>query len=204
MKGIITEIIPNENIKIQTTDGNIFVFKNDEIEKITKNVISDSAYSQQISSKIVNQTEKSYKIIGGEVYYYEQSTKYGTYANYFKFSPSVSLFVDKNVLIGISLSYEVVSGTFVNSNQLSITPIIRYYFGNKATKPFAHLSFSYFTQKYNPNMISIGLGLGYNIAISQDVSIVPIVEYNLRSANSGTLGDEKIFFTGVGFNFFFF
>lgn len=36
IKGIIIEQIPNESIKIQTKDGNIFVYKNDEIEKIAK------------------------------------------------------------------------------------------------------------------------------------------------------------------------
>ena len=34
--GVIIEQIPNTSIKIKTNDGNIFVFKMDEIEKITK------------------------------------------------------------------------------------------------------------------------------------------------------------------------
>lgn len=36
MKGLIIEQIPNVQIKIQTKDGNIFVYKMEEIEKITK------------------------------------------------------------------------------------------------------------------------------------------------------------------------
>jgi hypothetical protein len=36
IRGIIVEQIPNQSIKIQTKDRNIFVFKYDEIEKITK------------------------------------------------------------------------------------------------------------------------------------------------------------------------
>jgi hypothetical protein len=36
VRGTIIEQIPNEKIKIQTADGNIFVYKFDEIEKITK------------------------------------------------------------------------------------------------------------------------------------------------------------------------
>jgi hypothetical protein len=36
IKGIIVEQYPNVQIKIQTKDGNLFVFKMDEIEKITK------------------------------------------------------------------------------------------------------------------------------------------------------------------------
>lgn len=38
IKGIIIEQIPNQSIKIQTKDNNVFVFKFDEIEKITKEV----------------------------------------------------------------------------------------------------------------------------------------------------------------------
>jgi sRNA-binding regulator protein Hfq len=36
LRGIIIEQIPNETIKLQTADGNIFVYKTSEIEKITK------------------------------------------------------------------------------------------------------------------------------------------------------------------------
>ncbi len=36
IKGIIMEQIPNESIKIQTKDGSLFVFKMEEVEKITK------------------------------------------------------------------------------------------------------------------------------------------------------------------------
>ena len=36
IRGMIIEQIPNKSIKIQTKDGNVFVFEMDEIEKITK------------------------------------------------------------------------------------------------------------------------------------------------------------------------
>lgn len=36
IRGQITEIIPNEKLKIQTRDGNLLVFTMDEVEKITK------------------------------------------------------------------------------------------------------------------------------------------------------------------------
>ncbi|MFY0644981.1 MAG: hypothetical protein JXR19_10985 [Bacteroidia bacterium] len=38
IRGMIIEQIPNVSIKIQTADANVFVFKMDEIEKITKEV----------------------------------------------------------------------------------------------------------------------------------------------------------------------
>ena len=40
IRGIIVEQVPNKQIKIQTKDRNVFVFSMDEIEKITKELIS--------------------------------------------------------------------------------------------------------------------------------------------------------------------
>ena len=36
IKGMVTEIIPSETIKIETTDGSVFVYQFDEIDKMTK------------------------------------------------------------------------------------------------------------------------------------------------------------------------
>jgi opacity protein-like surface antigen len=36
LRGIIIEQVPNESIKLQTADGNIFVYQTNDIEKITK------------------------------------------------------------------------------------------------------------------------------------------------------------------------
>lgn len=36
LKGIIVEQVPNESIKLQTSDGSIFVYQTDEIDKIVK------------------------------------------------------------------------------------------------------------------------------------------------------------------------
>ncbi len=36
IRGIITEQVPNKHLKIQTSDGNLFVYTFDEVEKITK------------------------------------------------------------------------------------------------------------------------------------------------------------------------
>lgn len=40
IRGIIIEQVPNQSIKIQTRDGNIFVYKIEEVEKITKDLDS--------------------------------------------------------------------------------------------------------------------------------------------------------------------
>lgn len=42
IRGIVVEQIPNESIKIQTRDGNLFVYRMDEIQKIAKEQSGDS------------------------------------------------------------------------------------------------------------------------------------------------------------------
>lgn len=69
IKGIIIEQIPNESIKIQTKDGNIFVYRNDEIEKIAKEkeVAEPQKTSRQGSEVIkttIPQTPRFYVNIG--------------------------------------------------------------------------------------------------------------------------------------------
>lgn len=52
IRGTIIEQIPNDKIKIQTKDGNVFVYKYDEILKLTKEVplgISSNAYKDDKS-----------------------------------------------------------------------------------------------------------------------------------------------------------
>ena len=40
VRGVIIEQVPNESLKIQTADGSIFVYKLEEVEKMTKEVVS--------------------------------------------------------------------------------------------------------------------------------------------------------------------
>jgi hypothetical protein len=61
--GMIIEQVPNESIKIQTADRNIFVFKMDEILKITKEEITPvpvpaSKKSQPVAENVVAVPEK--------------------------------------------------------------------------------------------------------------------------------------------------
>ncbi|MDD4002083.1 MAG: hypothetical protein WCS10_01355 [Bacteroidales bacterium] len=49
IKGVITEINPNVNLKMKTSDGNIFVFEMKDVEKIIKEEIAEN-----INNPIVN------------------------------------------------------------------------------------------------------------------------------------------------------
>jgi hypothetical protein len=45
IRGTIIEQIPNKSIKIQTKDGNVFVYNMDEVEKLTKEPVRATGYN---------------------------------------------------------------------------------------------------------------------------------------------------------------
>ena len=55
VRGIIIEQIPNESLKIQTREDNVFVYKMDEVEKITKELSSQKGKFQIDSQKQINE-----------------------------------------------------------------------------------------------------------------------------------------------------
>ncbi|RPI17461.1 MAG: hypothetical protein EHM58_09090 [Ignavibacteriae bacterium] len=65
--GIITEHIPGVSVKIKTNDGNIFIFKMDEIEKMTKEEVvikkdvSDSIKTKDLKTNLKQETPKKKK-----------------------------------------------------------------------------------------------------------------------------------------------
>ena len=62
--GMIIEQVPNESIKIQTKDKNIFVFKMDEILKITKEEVQSTPVTGTKNSAAVVHVKKERKIRG--------------------------------------------------------------------------------------------------------------------------------------------
>ena len=59
-KGIIIEQVPNETLKIQTTDGSVFVYKFSEISKITKESLQPDANN-------VTSTNQNYSVQDGSI-----------------------------------------------------------------------------------------------------------------------------------------
>jgi hypothetical protein len=64
IKGVIIEQVPNEKLKIETKDGNVFVYTFSEIEKITKELNAGRIESNNSKSNIIKQQEVGYKSKG--------------------------------------------------------------------------------------------------------------------------------------------
>jgi len=70
VRGIIIEQIPNESLKIKTREENIFVFKMDEVDKITKEVIQQKGKFQFEPQKQINEDVvylKNGSIVRGDI-----------------------------------------------------------------------------------------------------------------------------------------
>ena len=112
IRGIVVEQVPNQSIKIQTIDRNIFVFKFDEIEKITKEIANnkngiDHEKSDLKTNGYMNLTETFYCPGYGELKFGDVSmSNIGNYSSGFRvvngyqfneyFSLGVGLGIDKN------------------------------------------------------------------------------------------------------------
>src|SRR4051812_46840298 len=69
VKGIILEMIPNGTIKIETTEGSLFVFKMEEVEKMEKEIVSGRGHSRNHKGDSTRNAQiiakpKGYFIIG--------------------------------------------------------------------------------------------------------------------------------------------
>ena len=58
IKGTITEQIPNESLKIQTGDGSTFVYRMDEVEKITKETVDAK---KSLRKQLLEESKKDMK-----------------------------------------------------------------------------------------------------------------------------------------------
>lgn len=78
IRGIIIEQVPSQSIKVQTKDRNVFVFKFDEIEKMTKENLPSNSYN---NSSRINDLKKSGFINLTEINYCPGigRVKYGNY-----------------------------------------------------------------------------------------------------------------------------
>ena len=92
IRGTIVEQVPNQSLKIKTIDGNIFVFKIDEVEKITK---------EPVYQPKSNRSNYSYGVTDSTPAESVQSRQYPVYQEYgWQKAPRYRGFVGASTVIG--------------------------------------------------------------------------------------------------------
>ncbi len=121
IRGIIIEQVPNQSIKLQTKDRNVFVFKYDEIEKITKenlpfnNSNTSSNLTDFKKSGFINISEVSFCPGVGNVKFADYSVKNEDYS--FGFRTINGYQVNEHLSLGVGLGID----KYKNVSMLPIT-----------------------------------------------------------------------------------
>lgn len=166
IRGIVVEQIPNESVKIQTRDGNIFVYRIDEIQKIAKeqpvNSYRSAGYARQHRAC---DTERGY--FGVVNFGYEIGVGDG----------------DGRVKLDVVNGYRILPEFSIGAGVG-----VKYYIqANIVTIPlYAHLRTDLLRTKVTP---FIALNAGYNISTNDYIKggalVEPSIGVGIRSNNGG-------------------
>ncbi|MDQ7818380.1 MAG: hypothetical protein RDU14_15240 [Melioribacteraceae bacterium] len=111
-------------------------------------------------------------------------------------NPRIGFFVINNLLLGLNITYLNID----SESQFYIGPIIRYYFGDNPNKFFTYLVLG-LSVAGNTTSDVMGLGIGYNIALSRNVSVNPIIQFDTGVFSKRT---PKELYVGIGMIAFIF
>ena len=154
--GTIVQMIPNESVKIETADHNTFVFKMEEVEKITK--ASPDYYSKNMGGS-VNCFDIGYVMGIGDGSLSVQGQNGATQKNdYHAFSirDVIGYRVNSNLLVGGGLGFEHYSG---NENYLPPTNYIPLFFAMRA-----------YSKSASNSQGGFSLDIGYDIGLTENTN----------------------------------
>ena len=172
IRGIIIEQVPNKSLKIQTKDENVFFFKFEEIEKITKELTE--------KKKSNNESKKNGFTSINETTFYKGTGSYNEFntigfqsINGIKFNPNFSLGFGIGINQGIG-----------NAKQSTIMPLFldfRINFGNELISPYfsGDVGYSVFISGADQDGLMINPNLGIKFAVSSSVSMNFSIGYKL-------------------------
>jgi hypothetical protein len=170
IKGVIIEQIPNKSLKIETRDGNVFVYKIDEVEKITKeknfkNENNDMATKTYQKSGYTNITDLT---VGLGLDNYSSNTSFGLQTINGYTSNSITF-------IGLGVGFDYVTNN-LNKIKITFVPLFannRINISKGFVAPFVSFSGGYIfgTDKYNQGGLLINPDLGIRFLTSNQSSI---------------------------------
>lgn len=218
IKGMIIEQIPNKQIKLETSDGSVFVYEMDEIEKMSKEKIESSSSFFSYSGKNTDISSPTAKgrifVSGSSRFSYSSSTRedensdYEVDINEFNFKPSIGWFVSDGFSIALSIDYESSKQEY-NSEEYNIDeqqnstflmgPNLTYYLGDSNIKPFIQGEYVFGNSKtetkyenrdkYDSETKMNGWGLGAGIAFFLNQNIS--LDFGLGYANISGENDDN-------------
>lgn len=168
IKGTIIEQVPNESLKIETRDGNVFVYKITEISKITKEANNQTSTQRQWQSRRQNHNQPFQELrfqAKSKAYMGMVEAGYG-----FGVGDWAADRFNVNIINGYQFNPYLAIGLGVGFRYYSYEYYSGGYYGTYYTKAhdytvpiFAHIRANFLNRGVSP---FVAVNLGYNVSIS--------------------------------------
>ena len=181
VRGMIIEQVPNESVKIQTADGSVFVYKMDEIQKITKEL---DAYNAQRPGYRGPRKAISFKDIAGYRGMAEIAYSIGTGENpsdRLEVSTSHGYQFGQHFYLGAGIGFQY----HFDADDAIFLPVFIHFRGNLLKTnitPFLDFKVGYSFFDYQGFYLSPGLGCAFNPGWQGSGRIYLLLAYTLQKA----------------------
>ncbi len=162
IRGIITEQVPNKHLKIQTSDGNLFVYTFDEVEKITKELPGQepvSAFGYRRNNAYASSFRPHYE--GGVDFGYSIGVGDGDGTGRVSFSTTHGCRVIPELYVGAGLGVDCYHG--LETYGMLIFADFRGNFARLAVKPFLNFRIGYSVDGIDGLYFSPSIGINYKM-----------------------------------------
>lgn len=153
VKGTVLEIVPNGSLKIETTDGSMFVFELTEVEKIVKEPVEGKRIIKRHGRDIVMGEENAPVFSPSQGYFL--MAKFGPYlrpleedATDLSISFVNGLHINEFVSLGFGVDLTSMTYNTENVSTVTILPVYfdtRFYIPKKRVQPMFHFQIGYGT-----------------------------------------------------------
>lgn len=212
IRGLIIEEVPNSSLKIQTSDGNIFSYTMDEIQKITKELKGNSQRykvrnntGNNIENKSVNKKEsnrahnksynptnslKGYKGFAETGYIFDISD---TNSSHVELSTTHGYQFNNYLFVGGGAAFHYY--TDADAYSAPIFASFRANFMNKKITPFAEIKSGYSIGDIEGLYATIGIGVRFALANKMALNVK--LEYQYQEYNYEAYGYNGSYFSDV-------
>lgn len=170
--GIIIEQVPNQSVKIQTKDGNVFVYRIDEVEKLTKEQVKGSGNINGIKeSGFTNITEVNFGFGVGDFsndFSYGIQTVNGYLVNPY-FSTGLGIGVDKYKSVTLIPVFADFRANFIKGN---VSPFLS-----------TGIGYSFSATRYDNGGFLLNPAVGVKFFVSSLVALNFSLGYRLQENN---------------------
>jgi len=181
VRGTIIGQIPNQSVKLFTSNSTIAEFKMDEIEKITTKKNGGGEFVQTTEGLPIT---RGNVIMGGSAsfsFYNENPDEGSTYKRTsININPYLGYFIVDNLAVGAGVSYNWSKSGDNKGYSLTIGPEARYYF-DMGLLLKAQVSYNLYrsSNDYKDGTIYIKPGVGFTFFMNPKVAIEPCISYEL-------------------------